>query len=185
MTLSKSPNRHSFQLESYLKRQLEKGLTPENNEETRAVVNIYETLRSEETEREMDKEWAKNNLEYDLRSTHWIIAKVQDSESYAQNLYASLCNNSFQKLEVIPILKSQHWSCSWRYAGGIIANMRGEGDYIDWYCSGIRDIDEPDIQDNGRNFVREGEITEEIHKDLKLLGWVAVPSGDWDHVKRS
>ena len=177
MTLSHSPNRHSFQLESYIKRQLEKGLTPENDEDTRAMVHFYENLRSAETEREMDKEWAKDNLEYDLRSTKWICDKVKASESYAQNLYAAMCNNDFQKLDTWPILTDKRWHCSWRYAGGIVADMREKGDYIDWYCSGIRggyDLGGGEIEDPHPTWVNESVVTDEIRKDLTRLGWIVI-----------
>ena len=69
-------------------------------------------------------------------------------------MYAALCNNDFIKLDLWSILKERKWSCSWRYAGGIIAHMRQEGDYIDWYCTGD-----------------EGIVTGEIKEDFKQLGW--------------
>jgi len=117
---------------------------------------------------ENDINWQKDNLEYDLRTTSWILLKVRHSESYAQNLYAAMCNNEFQKLDVIPILKNQRWSCSWRHAGGIIADMREEGDYIEWYCSGI------DTDKNDLGFVTESVVTDEIRNDLKQLGWAVI-----------
>ena len=110
-----------------------------------------------------------NSLEYHLRTTPWILQKVRSSEIYAQNLYAALCNNEFLRLETIQILKDERWSCSWRYAGGIIADMRQEGDYIDWYCSGIKPDD--GINDGS---VPEGAVTEEIYEDLLKLGWKTI-----------
>ena len=86
---------------------------------------------------ENDPEWRKDNLEYDLRTNEYMVNKVRTDEVYAQHLYAALCNNDYQKNDVWPILQDKRWSCSWRYAGGILANMCGEGDYMDWYCSGI------------------------------------------------
>ena len=80
-----------------------------------------------------------------------------------------MCNNEFMKLDVVPILKEQTWGCSWRHAGGIIADMRQEGDYIDWYCSGIQDGGLYD----GFN-VQESVVTTEIEADLKKLGWIVV-----------
>ena len=108
-----------------------------------------------------------NNLERDLCNTEWVCNKVKASEAYAQNLYAALCNNSFIKNDVWPLLKGEEWSCTWRYAGGIIASILQEGDYLDWYCSGIRGK-EPD---NNDTFVSESTVTDEIRTDLLNLGW--------------
>ena len=122
-------------------------------------------------------QWYEYNLEADLRTTDWILEKVRADELYAQNLYAAMCNNDFIKREMWPILKDQKWSCSWRYAGGIVAHMRQEGDYIDWYCSGIRN-DYDDEKENklagGRNYAPESVVTEEIENDLYKLGWLVV-----------
>ena len=116
----------------------------------------------------------ENNLENDLLTTEWILEKVRNSSVYAQHLYAAMCNNEFQKREVLPILTGQTWACSWRYAGGLIADMREEGDYMDWYCSGIRDTSNLD------QFVGESVVTEEIEQDLLTLGWNVVDSGETD-----
>jgi len=97
----------------------------------------------------------------------WIIDKVRNNENYAQNLYAALCNNNFTKNDIWPILKEKRWSCSWRYAGGIIARMQKKGDYMDWYCTGI--FDEGHYIEGT---VSEGEITKEISDDLFKLGWL-------------
>ena len=111
------------------------------------------------------------SLEQELIGTTWILEKVQASESYAQNLYAALCNQEWQKRDVMPILQEQAWGCSWRYAGGIIATMRGEGDYMDWYCSGTGSIFIK--EDEERHMYREeGTVTPEIEDDLYQLGWI-------------
>lgn len=174
--ISKSPDRNTFQKEKYLERQAEKGLTPENDQDTRAMVEYYESWDIQEDQREQDPAWQKDNLEWDLRTTNWICEKVRADKLYAQNLYAAMCNNDFIKREMWPILKNQKWSCSWRYAGGIVAHMRQEGDYIDWYCSGIRN-DDPDEENKpveGRDYVSESVVTEEIENDLYKLGWLVV-----------
>lgn len=135
-----------------------------------------------------------NNMEWDLVTTDWILEKVRGDNVYAQNLYAAMCNNDFQKLDTMPILKGETWSCSWRYAGGIIADMQQKGDYIDWYCSGIRnghpsDVDLSQLTEEQIAFVKEAEayvgegcITEEIRVDLQRLGWVPAPGGDWENM---
>ena len=183
--ISRSPDRNTFQKEGYLKRQAEKGKTPENDEDTKSMLEYYESWDTREDENEADPEWRKNNLEWDLRTTDWILAKARSREGYAQNIYAALCNNGFIKLDVMPILKEEEWSCSWRYAGGIVAHMRQEGDYIDWYCSGISNDDlEPTDQPSRyklEGFVGEGCITDEIREDLKRLGWVPAKGGDWEY----
>lgn len=191
--ISKSPQRNTFQKEKYLERQSEKGKTPENDEDTRSMVEYYESWDIREDEREADPEWRKNNLEWDLRTTDWILEKARNDEAYAQNIYAALCNNGFIKLDVVPILKEQEWSCSWRYAGGIVAHMRQEGDYIDWYCSGIRDTGYGDDKVEGYSeeqlerkaiydrYVPEGKLSQEIREDFKRLGWVPANGGDWEN----
>jgi hypothetical protein len=169
MKISTSSERNTFQRDSYVKRRAEEGLTPENDKDVKAMVEYYDSLTIREEEREVDTEWQKDNLEYDLRSTDWILEKVRSNETYAQNLYAAMCNREFIRNDVWPILSEKKWSCSWRYAGGIVAHMQEKGDYIDWYCSGIRDSDSPD---NG--FVAESVVTDEIKADLLKLGWIVV-----------
>jgi hypothetical protein len=85
----------------------------------------------------------------------------------------------FVPLKVVPILKDQRWSCSWRHSGGIIADMQEKGDYIEWYCSGIGNDDAGYGLDArlATGYVPEGQVTEEIEEDLKKLGWVAV---EWE-----
>lgn len=177
MKLSKSPERNTFQKEKYLERQAEKGKTPENDEDTRAMVKYYESWDIQEDQREQDPAWQKDNLEWDLRTSEWMCEKVRTNNAYAQNLYAAMCNNEFIKREMWPLLKEQKWSCSWRYAGGIVAHMRQEGDYIDWYCSGIRNVSH-DEEDNtwwdSQHYVGESVVTEEIENDLYELGWLVI-----------
>lgn len=188
--ISKSPQRNTFQKERYIERQAEKGKTPDNDEDTKAMVEYYENWDIKEDKQEQDPAWQKDNLEWDLRTTEWICQKARDSDSYAQNLYAAMCNNDFIKREMWPLLKEQKWSCSWRYAGGIIAHMRQEGDYIDWYCSGIRDTGFDDEEPKEyteeqlarlaviNKYVSESVVTEEIENDLYKLGWIVVKYTD-------
>jgi len=135
-----------------------------------AMTDLFENMDQQKARREADPEWQANNLEWDLRSTDWILAKARSRSTYAQNIYAALCNNQFQKQEVWPLLQGQTWRCSWRYAGGIVADMLERGDYMDWYCSGIQD---PDIV-AAQGYVGEGEVTEEIREDFMRMGWCVV-----------
>ena len=181
--ISTSPDRYTFQMENYLKRKSEEGKTPENDESVLAMKDFYQSEIEQDRENLADPEWQKNNLEYDLRSTKWILTKVRSSDTYAQNLYAAMCNNDFQKLDVIEVLKENTWSCSWRYAGGIVAHVREKGDYMDWYCSGSPgglsfDHDDPGYYE--KKYVHEGHVTVEIRSDLQTLGWVLVPGGSWE-----
>jgi hypothetical protein len=105
-----------------------------------------------------------------------------------------MCNNQFQRNDVWPILSEQKWSCSWRHAGGVIADMLGKGDYIDWYCSGINgdqdemtqgEWDSLTLEQQTRYkdsllFVRESVVTEEIENDLFELGWLVIKEDDRD-----
>lgn len=107
-----------------------------------------------------------DGLEKDLHSSPTIKEKVRD-EAYAQKLYHSLCNTRWLRNEFLPVLRQHQdkdfWSCSWRYAGGIIANLREEGCYMDWYCTG-----------------NEGMIDPEVAADLKELGWLGIDDrGEW------
>ena len=171
---SKSPDRHTFQKEGYIKRQAEKG-EPVNED----YLQMFEDILKKEAQKWDDPASRVNNLEYDLVTTDWILEKARTSKDYAQNIYAALCNNGFIKLDVIPVLKGEEWGCSWRYAGGIVADMRQEGDYIDWYCSGIRGGMSYD-DDIKIGHVPEGCITDEIRNDLQRLGWAVAPGGDWE-----
>jgi hypothetical protein len=47
------------------------------------------------------------------------------------------------------------YSCSWRYAGGLVADLREQGeDYLDFYCSG-----------------GEGRVASDVREALAKLGW--------------
>jgi hypothetical protein len=178
--VNSSPERHTFQKEGAIKRAEEAGEEP-----NQSYIDMWEQIKIDDANKIHNPEWQKDNMEYDLRSTKWICDKAKASDNYAQNLYAAMCNMQFTKLEPFPILKDQRWSASWRSAGGIVADMLEKGDYIDWYCSGIGNHEagfgldgyEPTPDPDGRDYVPEGHVTDEIREDLKKLGWFPVP---WD-----
>ncbi len=176
--IASSPDRHTFQKNAYLKRCAERGETP-----SQAYLELWDNAAKH------DAEWSQqpheNDLEWDLRSTDWVVAKARASESYAQNIYAALCNMKWQRIDVWPVLTDQTWSCSWRSAGGVAADLRGEGDYIDWYCSGMggrnREYDGEESNEQWQRrtgYVPEGTVTDEIREDFARLGWIPVDTDD-------
>jgi len=179
--VSSSPERHTFQKEGYVKRCEEEGKEPNPD-----YINMYKTWREQDEENLKDPAWQKNNMEYDLRSSKELCDKVKQFDNYAQNLYAAMCNMTWQSREFWQEMKGETWSCSWRSSGGIIADMREEGDYIDWYCSGIGNPEygngldgaKPELDEDGRTYVPEGVVTEEVELDLNRLGWRPVPWAD-------
>jgi hypothetical protein len=70
--------------------------------------------------------------------------------------------------------------------------MREQGDYIDWYCTGIRNnaseselaamSEEQRVKYDWyqKNFVSESEVTDEIRRDLLKLGWKVVEDNNND-----
>lgn len=185
--ISSSNERNSFSINTLLQKVETGEKTADAAEE---MIEFYNSHLDQVREQEADPKWREHNLEYDLRATDWIVTKARANECYAQNLYAAMCNNKFRQNAVWPLLKNQIWFCSWRYAGGIVADMLGRGGYMDWYCSGIRNSvtddeyaamteqeqEQWDYYEN--NFVGESHVTEEIRTDLFQLGWTVVDNED-------
>lgn len=145
------------------------------NSTKKNLSDIFETWDQLKREQELDPLWQQNNLEYDLRNTQWVVDKAKASNVYAQNIYAALCNNQFIKLDVWQLLKEEYWSASWRYAGGIVADILGEGDYMDWYCSGMGG---PVGGMAVEGYLPEGIVSDEFLADLTKLGWKIIPYED-------
>lgn len=180
MQPSKSPQRMTFQRDAYIERCREEGKEPEQ-----AYLDMYEQMMLGTELFGVNPKDREHNLEWDLRTTPWILDKARASDSYAQNIYSALCNQQWISRDIWHQLKEQTWSCSWRHAGGIVADMLGRGDYIDWYCSGMgglnQDYDSKEtIEDWSKRtgYVPEGLITEEILTDFNRLGWTNKPYDD-------
>lgn len=91
-------------------------------------------------------------FEQDLLNDADIMNLVMD-ETFAKNLYASMCNMIWKK-------GAEEFAASWRYAGGVVAHLRNvkanlSEDYLDFYMSGS-----------------EGTVFPEIKDVLSRLGWV-------------
>ena len=69
------------------------------------------------------------DLERDLGLSRRIRDLVR-RELFATLLSGSLCNTTWRHRATGPL-----WRYSWRHAGGIVAEPRCEGSYLDWYCS--------------------------------------------------
>jgi len=113
----------------------------------------------------------KPDLEKDLFNSQYIRDKARDNDTYCQHLYATLCNNEFIKAEVLSILAAEHWSCSWRYAGGIAAGLYEgsfNGDYMRYYTASLSD---------DAVYISEGSVDKEVREDLKEIGWYVVENG--------
>lgn len=108
------------------------------------------------------------DLEDEMYNDNEIVALCADYE-IAKQFYAGMCNITWKKLKAIPdderlveTLKGTEYCsylCSWRSAGGIIANIRNmslgmKEDYMDFYCSG-----------------GEGSASELVLTNFGRLGW--------------
>ena len=91
------------------------------------------------------------SLERDLAASPRVVERA-GARLFAELLYAALCNTAWRHRAT-----GERWSCSWRSAGGVVAHVRGEGDYLDRYCSG------------GEGLVDEGVLAE-----IEALGWELV-----------
>lgn len=153
------------------------------DEHAKLMIEFRNAFERNKREEENTPEWQANNLEFDLRTSEYIKQKCEAHEYYAQNLYAALCNNVFRKNDIIPILLEQTWTCSWRHAGGIVADILERGDYIDWYLSGMRMNDpyNPDASEVPYMYAHEGEVTDEIRNDLLQLNWLVVLEDDGEY----
>ena len=117
----------------------------------------------------------ENDLESDMMADPAVIAHCA-TEDMAREFYSAICNMRWRKINTLPederimdILRgdeSDVWSCSWRYAGGIIADIRNKHyntneQYIDFYCTG-----------------NEGYVSETVEECFKNLGWKPYPWED-------
>ena len=99
------------------------------------------------------------------------IEKLCFDKDIAIQFYQALCNVEWYRIidtedQVIDKLRGEKpgiWSCSWRYAAGLIADIRNKQynirrgeieDYLDFYCHGT-----------------EGVVTPIVLQSLKNIGW--------------
>lgn len=80
-------------------------------------------------------------------------ARIRASEDDASAVWASLSNVAWTRGEDVA-------DYSFRAAGDLVASIRGEGDYLDWYCSGP-----------------ECNVAPWIADAMRAEGWTAKPLG--------
>lgn len=113
-----------------------------------------------------------SDLYEDMACDEAIVEHLRTREG-AEEFARALCNMQWEKISVIPEdeliidrLKGVHrdlWHCSWRCAGGYIADIRHKHhgmneNYMDFYCVGD-----------------EGYVSDFVRDNFKRLGWLSVP----------
>jgi hypothetical protein len=87
-----------------------------------------------------------------LRAEGAYFGDRYDGETLGCRLYSSLTNMQWRNASGAVV------GYSFRCAGGLIADLVGDGDYLDWYCSR-----------------REGQVDDEIRALLNGEGWTELP----------
>ena len=81
----------------------------------------------------------------------------QNNDQLSREISSALCNMQWAHEDY-----EEEYSCSWRYAGDLVASLRSCGEnYIDFYCSGW-----------------EGVVTEGVFDILLEEGWLPVSYDD-------
>lgn len=90
--------------------------------------------------------------------------KIQDT-NFAQKLYDCLCNTIWYNK-----INKDIYSCSFRTAGGIVADLRNKGeDYSDFFCN---------------SFSGEGAYHKEIYEPLNQSGYQAIQYKKFDNLQK-
>lgn len=106
------------------------------------------------------------SLEDDMKSSPLVRSLLKNRE-VAEQFYAALCNmqwvyrKNITEKAIFDRLagKDKTWSCTWRYAGGLIAEIRDNGEsYLDFYCSG-----------------HEGTVNDLVKDTFNKMGWYEQP----------
>lgn len=79
--------------------------------------------------------------------------RIKTDDAFCVDLWCALAN-----VDWYHPASGTEFSCSFRCAGGIIAEIRGSGGYMDWYCSGPA-----------------AEVSDFIRRSLKKRGWICDP----------
>ena len=97
----------------------------------------------------------ENKLHFEEIIQKMVLEHI-DSREHKQDIYKALCNMQWQN-----ITNNKIYSCTWRYAGGLIAEAEGNFErmaYCDYYCSG-----------------GEGYVEDWVEEYLIQYGWKPLP----------
>lgn len=101
------------------------------------------------------------DLRVDLAADARFLDRIGD-DLFARAVYDSLCNSEYRKGD-----DRTRWSCSWRSAGGIVADLRDKGEsYIDFYLGEMLDGDGEAVDAETRR-----ETYAEVMSHYMRLGW--------------
>ena len=120
-----------------------------------------------------------NKLIAALCADQCILSKIRNYEKYAQNMYAALCNNIFQQINIIEMLKGTTWDIGSCIGAAQLIKRLSDGKYREMYCSGFgmpsNELGDMHHEERLAHFdlgyVCEGTITPEITEDLFRIGW--------------
>ena len=82
--------------------------------------------------------------------------KIKGDDTFCHNLWSSLANVTWVNKK-----EKSYYEFSFRYAGAIVADIRGEGSYMDWY-----------------NQSTSGIVDKGIERGLNELGWTYTLEGE-------
>lgn len=77
-------------------------------------------------------------------------------ERFCSDWWSALANVDWYNVKTHDV-----YSVSFRYAGGLIADLRGTGDYMDWYCGSAQAV-----------------VSDDIARRMKKFGWISDTVGE-------
>lgn len=89
------------------------------------------------------------DFETDLEKT--FGEKMKSDDEFCSQVWSALANKIWKH---DAFERDEEYSCTSRYAGGLIADIIGRGSYMDWYCSGPY-----------------ATVSDEIESAMKAIGW--------------
>lgn len=94
-----------------------------------------------------------------LEATLFSLQLDQLPSNFPELVYSALCNRGWRRIdaEAHPV-SERAYTCSWRHAGAVAADLaagpQGEGNYMEYYCSG-----------------NEGVVDQTVEDTLNARGW--------------